>query len=143
MHSAYWIFPRVAAGSDQSSSIIAFLLAILCLLVQEVLEHFKDSVLNVSIPIVREQSSPVSVVGANGDHNTEEISIPNGTDIVKENGQKESDHSEIKMNGVSNEIVAEKKPKKRKKIVRRRHRQCHSSDDSDQSNGNTQDFFPL
>ena len=134
----FFQFNFCVAGSDQSSSVIAFLLALLSLLVQEVLEHFKDSVLNISVQTIREQSSQESVEKANGDHNgTEEESLPNGEEHLKENGHTVDDHSESNVNGVSKEGPDERKLKKRKRIVRRRNRQCHSSDDSDESNGET------
>lgn len=119
-------------GSVQVSSLVAFLLAIFCLLIQQVQENFQDSVLNLSLPIVKdhdgvELSDKKSDIKENDSAKEEQKS----SEDSKENGHLNGDGLSIISNGISNDV--KKRPKKLKRIVRRRHRQSNTSD-SDESN---------
>ncbi|XP_034241326.1 protein SMG5 isoform X2 [Thrips palmi] len=116
-------------GSDHVSSLVAFLLAVFCILVQQVQEHFVDSVLNLSLPTVEELN--VNAPKVNGKcSDTDEIAVNDVTECRKENGHHDSINGNA-VNGETEEAI-DTKPKRRKRVVRRRQRQCDSSDDSDE-----------
>lgn len=116
-------------GSDHVSSLVAFLLAVFCILVQQVQEHFLDSVLNLSLPTVEELN--INAPKANGKSSDTDVHAV--TKVAKsENGHHDRTNG-YAVNGEAEEIVAQK-PKRRKRVVRRRQRECGSSDDSGESN---------
>ncbi|KAK3911848.1 Protein SMG5 [Frankliniella fusca] len=117
-------------GSDQVSSLVAFLLAIFCLLIQQVLENFQDSVLNLSLPTVK--SCDIGELSCK----EKEIELgeegPKATEDANENGHMNGECLSIMTNGFSGDDCT-KKPKKLKRIARRRHKQSTTSD-SDEGN---------
>ncbi|KAJ1531529.1 hypothetical protein ONE63_000204 [Megalurothrips usitatus] len=126
------LFNLRSKGSAQASSLVAFLLAIFCLLVQQVHEHFQESVLNLSLPSVKEQCADEPQERVNGTCDEKvELSVHAN---VKENGHCQEDGLGNTLNGTPEATPNVEKPKKKKRIVRRRHREGNSSDDSEHSN---------
>lgn len=128
------------SGSDHVSSLVAFLLALFCILVQQVQERFLDSVLNLSLPPVEEPNINLPKVNGNGS-DTIENSVNNMTKSVKENGHHDCANGN-ELIGQAVEAI-DKKPKRRKRVVRRRQRQCDSSNESGESNGTSYLYYGL
>lgn len=122
-------------GSDQASSLVAFLLAMFCTLVQQVQEHIQDSVLNLTLPTVPTPQNPHEYSAqSNGHCSPEEKMKPCiSSETEKENGLSEQPLGGLISNGRTKSFDTAE-PRKAKRVVRRRHRQCKTSDESDLSN---------
>lgn len=119
-------------GSDQASSLVAFLLAMLCNLVQQVQERIEDTVSHLSLSTIKTGDINGSVVKLNGTHDVEKPHTSNQT--LLENSHHDKGSGDSAVDGLTNKGHSVK-PKKLRKIVRRRQRQGSSSDDSELSNG--------
>nr|CAD7392912.1 unnamed protein product [Timema cristinae] len=96
------------ADSQQLSSAVAFLAAMFSQLVDQVIQHFQDSVLSLSLPLAPLPLSTTTSL----------------TSDVSNTGQ-----------GITQEKDDKKNKKRKKKLRRRRRRRLNSSEDSDLSEG--------